>query len=129
MPALYRAADVFLHMAQEESFGNVYLEAMASGLPVVAHDSARTRWICGEAAFLVDTADAAAVAAAIAAAAREGGAPDGAPRPATADDATPASERVPERVAARIARAAEFSWVKVGAMYRDFLREVVGAPP
>jgi len=40
MPELYRSADVFLHLSKGESFGNVYLEAIASGLPVVGHDSA-----------------------------------------------------------------------------------------
>ena len=45
MPDLYRSADVFLHMAFQEAFGNVYVEALACGLPVVGHDSARLRWI------------------------------------------------------------------------------------
>lgn len=48
MPALYRSADVFLHLSLLESFGNVFLEAWASGLPVVGHDSERLRWILGE---------------------------------------------------------------------------------
>ena len=55
MPALYRSADVFLHLSKEEAFGNVFLEAMASGLPVVAHDSPRVRWIVGDNQFLVDS--------------------------------------------------------------------------
>lgn len=57
MPDLYRAADVFLHLSQVESFGNVYLEAAATGLPVVAHDSGLTRWIMDDAPFLCDTDD------------------------------------------------------------------------
>src|SRR3546814_1251292 len=48
LPALYRSADVFLHLSLLESFGNVFLEAWASGLPVVGHDSERLRWILGE---------------------------------------------------------------------------------
>ena len=55
MPELYRCADVFLHTTKAESFGNVYIEALASGLPVVAHDAATTRWILGDQARLVDT--------------------------------------------------------------------------
>lgn len=52
MPALYRSADVFMHLSVDESFGNVFVEALASGLPVVAYDTHRTRWILGEDAIL-----------------------------------------------------------------------------
>jgi len=55
MPVLYRSADVFLHTAIRESFGNVYIEALASGTPVVAHDDEVTRWIFEDHAHLVDT--------------------------------------------------------------------------
>src|SRR4029077_19427559 len=48
MPDLYRSADAFLHPTLHESFGNVYVEAMAVGLPVVAHDYEVTRWIFGD---------------------------------------------------------------------------------
>jgi glycosyltransferase involved in cell wall biosynthesis len=57
MPELYRCADVFLHTTKAESFGNVYIEALASGLPVVAHDAATTRWILGDQARLVQSGD------------------------------------------------------------------------
>lgn len=55
MPELYRSADLFLHTATCESFGNVYLEALSSGVSIVAHDDQITRWILGENAMLVDT--------------------------------------------------------------------------
>jgi glycosyltransferase involved in cell wall biosynthesis len=45
---LYRATDVFLHGALREPFGIVLLEAMASGLPVLAHQFEVTRWIVGD---------------------------------------------------------------------------------
>ncbi len=45
MPSLYRCADAFLHMSREEAFGNVYIEALATGLPVIAHDYTTARWI------------------------------------------------------------------------------------
>ena len=58
MPALYRSVDVFLHLSLLESFGNVFLEAWASGLPIVAHDTERLRWILGDYGQLCDTQDA-----------------------------------------------------------------------
>lgn len=65
MPDLYRCADVFLHTKIEESFGNVYIEALSSGVPVVAHDDAVTRWIFDGRATLVDTRSNELTAAAI----------------------------------------------------------------
>lgn len=58
MPALYQSADVFLHLSLLESFGNVFLEAWASGLPIVAHDTERLRWILGDYGKLCDTQNA-----------------------------------------------------------------------
>jgi glycosyltransferase involved in cell wall biosynthesis len=104
MPQLYRSADVFLHLAKEESFGNVFVEAIACGLPVVGHESARLRWIVGDKEFLLDTDDLAATARAIELA-----------RDASAE------------AAARVARAAMFSWTRIGEMYRAFLKDVVAS--
>jgi len=103
MPELYRAANVFLHLSKDESFGNVFLEAMACGLPVVGHDSSRLRWIVGDGEFLLDTNDTKAIAARIQQACQSSG-----------------MERQ-----ARMGIAANFSWKKVGAAYREFLQEVV----
>jgi glycosyltransferase involved in cell wall biosynthesis len=55
MPDLYRSADLFLHTKIRESFGNVYVEALSCGVPIVAHDDEVTRWILGKHATLVDT--------------------------------------------------------------------------
>ena len=99
MPALYQSADVFLHLCKDESFGNVFLEAMACGRPIVAHDCERVRWIVGDNEFLVDTDRAEDVAKAIMIA-RDNG---------------------PARLDKRLSRAAEFSWTKIGAMYHDLL--------
>ena len=96
MPMLYRAADVFLHLSTDESFGNVFVEARASGLPAVAHDLPRTRWIVGEDQFLCDTTDPRALTAALGAALARG---PGAP-------------------AADIGR---FAWPTVAAQYRTFI--------
>jgi glycosyltransferase involved in cell wall biosynthesis len=105
MPVLYRSADVFLHLSKEESFGNVFLEAMACGLPVVAHDSPRVRWIVGDDEFLVDTEDIAAIARHI----------------ELAGDAGPSKRE------ARSRKVAAFSWPRIGKMYRQFLGEIVAS--
>ena len=63
MPAFYRSGDVFLHLSREESFGNVYIEALACGTPVVAHDYSTTHWILGKHATLLDTTEPQNIAA------------------------------------------------------------------
>lgn len=55
MPDLYRSADLFLHTKIRESFGNVYIEALSCGIPIVAHDDEVSRWILGGHAVLVDS--------------------------------------------------------------------------
>ena len=55
MPDMYRTADILLHMSLDEPFGNIYIEASAVGLPIVAHDWKATRWILEDTATLVDT--------------------------------------------------------------------------
>lgn len=55
MPSIYRAADLFTFPTSGwESFGLVLLEAMASGLPVVATDDPIRKEIVGNGGFLVD---------------------------------------------------------------------------
>ncbi|OYW46177.1 MAG: glycosyl transferase family 1 [Sphingomonadales bacterium 32-68-7] len=100
MPALYRSADVFLHMSLQEAFGNVYVEAMASGLPIVGHDSSRLRWIVGARETLCDTEDAGALAAALGQALQTG---QGTPDP----------------------RAEQFAWPSIAASYRRFAAELL----
>ncbi len=65
MPALYRSADALLHMSKDEPFGNIYVEALAAGLPVVTHDWTSTRWLFERHAELVDTDSPEAVRAGI----------------------------------------------------------------
>ena len=105
MPALYRCADVFLHLSRDEAFGNVYIEALATGLPVVGHDYPTARWILGEFGRLVDSTDDQRTAAAVQAALS-------APREAEQRHAF---------------AAARYDWPAVGAQYADFLHEVATA--
>jgi len=59
---LYGAADVFVFPSLCESFGHPLVEAMASGLPIVASDIPVHREICGAAAEYFPVLDAAALA-------------------------------------------------------------------
>lgn len=104
MPALYRSADAFLHLSLEEAFGNVYIEAAASGLPVVAHRSASTRWILGDDAHLVDTHD----------------------RERTVSALTEALAATPRTRCDASVRAVHerFGWEQIADQYRSFLAEV-----
>ncbi len=58
LPAYYRSADLFtLVSGSSEAFGIAYLEAMASGLPVVATDDEIRHEIVGEAGLFVNPSD------------------------------------------------------------------------
>ncbi|KKQ95702.1 MAG: Glycosyl transferase, group 1 [Candidatus Woesebacteria bacterium GW2011_GWB1_43_14] len=55
MPEIYRSADIFVFTPERsEAFGIVYVEAMASGLSVVATDDPIRREIVGNAGLFVD---------------------------------------------------------------------------
>jgi glycosyltransferase involved in cell wall biosynthesis len=55
MPQVYRCADVFTLVSKTtESFGNVFVEAMASGLPVIATNDPIRKEIVGDAGVLID---------------------------------------------------------------------------
>jgi glycosyltransferase involved in cell wall biosynthesis len=103
MPGLYQSANVFLHLSKNESFGNVFLEAMACGLPIVTCDSPRVRWIVGDDEFLIDSDDPAAIATGIISA-----------------------NSGPSATQGRISRARAFSWPSIGKMYENFLCEMLG---
>lgn len=103
MPALYRSADVFLHLSRDESFGNVFVEAMACGVPVVAYDLPRTRWILGDQGCLSANENVEDIAHQIELALLRRG----------AGESTLA------------ARASGFDWSTIAGRYRDFLKQVV----
>ncbi len=65
MPALFRAADVFVHAALREPFGVVFIEAMACGIPVIAHSFPVTRWIVEDGGLTVDMTEPGALSGAL----------------------------------------------------------------
>lgn len=58
MPELYQKADIFLWPSLTETFGHPLVEAMASGLPIVASDIPINREICKDAALYFNPLDA-----------------------------------------------------------------------
>ena len=104
MPDLYRSADVLLHMSQDEPFGNIYIEALATGLPIVAHQTPATQWILEDQANLIDTSDLQAVTRALQAALTQN---------------TPA-----QTIARRALAEKRFSWPAVARQYCDFFQHV-----
>lgn len=103
MPSLYQSADVFLHMSLAESFGNVFLEAMSAGLPIVGHDSPRLRWILGNNGTLLDTTNLGIVA-----------------------DRLKNLERPSASQKAQLEQAASrFGWPEIARQYEEFFTQVI----
>jgi glycosyltransferase involved in cell wall biosynthesis len=65
MPCFYRAADLVTVPSSGESFGMVYLEAMACNKPIVATNDRNREFIIGECGLLVDPEDIDAYAEAL----------------------------------------------------------------
>lgn len=111
LTAAYASSDIFIFPSDSESFGNVTLEAMASGLPCVCADAtgSRSLVVAGETGFLAPADDANAFAAHITTLAKD---------PAL-------RQRMGQ--AAR-ARALTFSWEETMARMLGYYRALLGAP-
>lgn len=62
VPGLLACGDVFALASLGEGFGLVYLEALAAGLPVIAHDDRLQRWLLGPFGTYVDMTEPGALA-------------------------------------------------------------------
>jgi glycosyltransferase involved in cell wall biosynthesis len=91
-------------MSQDEPSANAYLEALATGLPVVAHDWEVVRWTMDGVGNLVDTSDFAAVSRAL-------------------QDAL--SRRTPADIASRTAMIRRrFAWSSIAGDYCRFFDQI-----
>lgn len=97
IPKVYRSADIFTLPSEDEPFGRVYLEAMASGLPVVATDDAMRRTLIGDAGIVCDVTNVAEYAKALSTAIAN----DWGSKP--------------------VEQAADFSWQRVAKQYAEVI--------
>ena len=104
--ALYAAASVFCLPSLQEGFGLPVLEAMAQGAPVVTSAGTATAEVAGDAARLVDPADADALATALA---------------DVLDDPAEAARMA----AASLQRVTAFPWSRTGDLLAETFAEAV----
>jgi glycosyltransferase involved in cell wall biosynthesis len=112
LPAFLRAGDLLVHAAVREQFGQVLIEAMACGLPVIAVNRGGPATIVDdpETGWLVEPDDRAALAAAMVAAVEDAG------------ERRERGRRAREHVLAR------YRWSQIGAQVADLVRSAAGAP-
>jgi glycosyltransferase involved in cell wall biosynthesis len=106
---LYAGAEVFVFPSLGEGFGFPLVEAMASGVPVVASRVSSLPEVTGDAAVLVDPLDTAALAGAILSLLQD-------------------SSKRAEMISRGLARATQFSWDKAAEEMLGVFRRVLTSP-
>lgn len=107
--SLYRFAKIFVYPSRQEGFGLPPLEAMASGIPVLATRAGAIEEIAGDAAILVEPGDARALAAGL--------------------RRLLAEPRLRDELAARgIERAKGYSWDRSAAIMAELLIRAAARP-
>ena len=106
LPHLYRNALVFVLPSRLETFGHPLVEAMASGVPIVASDLPICREICQNAALYFDVNDASELAQRI----------------VTLIENPELRQRLREF---GLERAKEFSWERTAAQMVEIFEEVI----
>jgi glycosyltransferase involved in cell wall biosynthesis len=106
LPTLYRRASVFVLPTSMESFGQPFVEAMSSGVPVICADTPIAREICGDAAVYSPVGDAPALAG----------------RLATVVDGAAGQRDTMIRLGKQ--RAAQFGWDREAAETLAIVREI-----
>jgi glycosyltransferase involved in cell wall biosynthesis len=99
MPEIYKKATIFTLPSPEEAFGIVFLEALASGLNVVAHKAPRQEYVIGDNGFYCDVFDANKYANTLQKAFNT------------------------EQVIKNIQQAEKFSWKRIALQYEDFFHK------
>lgn len=102
---IFRESLALLYLSEYEGFGIPPLEAMSSGLPVIALRASSIPEVVGDAAVLLEKADPSSVAATLRSLGEQG-------------------DFFDERVAQGLSRAKEYSWEKTSKRTRDFYVEV-----
>lgn len=105
--AFYRASDMFALASLGESFGRVLVEAMAHGLPCLAHDYEVTRYVLGANGLLADLSKPGALAGLV----------------RSVDRLDPGHSLARHRFAYE-----NFSWDKLRPRYLEFLHSAATSP-
>jgi len=107
LPSVYRSADAYVFPSFTESFGHSMVEAMASGLPVIAANTEVNREVCAGAASYFDPFDPADCAK-------------------TIRGVLENRDQRTEMTQASVRRAEEFSWEKYTKQLANVFSEIVG---